>query len=288
MSSLYRRFGKSAVKLHARHYRQTLTYHDLQVAVKTLCRFHTSQSDSFRRRLLMECRRWVELKHRNIVCTYGMTSGFSVFPAVVTTWMRNATLTGYLNLQYSYLTPRDRFHLVRVLLNDVASGLYYLHSQNIVHGDLTGSNVLMDESGRACLADYGLALIVASSTDMQTSTTQSVGSSSAARWAAPELFSSDEDETEVQPTKSSDVYSLGCIMLQILVGRLPYWWLRQSFHVNIAQMSGRLPMRDDPNVPKLEVSHQIFLKRCWESLPLSRPSSLEAAEFVAAELQGLT
>lgn len=255
----------------------------VQVAVKALCRFNASQSDFFRRKLLRESQCWVKLKHRNIVCTYGMTSGFSVFPAVVTTWMRNRTLTEYLDQQYSYLTPRGRFHL----LDDVASGLCYLHSQNIVHGDLTGSNVLMDENGRACLADYGLALIVASSTDMRTSTTETCNSPNAARWAAPELFLG-ENEIDFRPTLSSDVYSFGCIMLQILVARLPYWWVNRSIHVTIAKTRGELPMRDDPDVPKLEVSHQIFLKRCWESLPLSRPSSLKAAEFVAAELQGLT
>ncbi|KAG2071008.1 kinase-like protein [Suillus decipiens] len=255
----------------------------VQVAVKALCRFNASQSDSFRRKLLRESQCWVKLKHRNIVYTYGMTSGFSVFPAVVTTWMRNGTLTEYLDQQYSYLTPRGRLHL----LNDVASGLCYLHSQKIVHGDLTGSNVLMDEDGRACLADYGLALIVASSTDMRTSTTETCNSPNAARWAAPELFLG-EDETDFQPTVSSDVYSFGCIMLQILVGRLPYWWAKRSIHVTIAKTREALPMRHDPDVPKLEESHQIFLKRCWVSLPLSRPSSLEAVEFVAAELRGLT
>lgn len=255
----------------------------VEVAVKALCRFDASQSNFFRRKLLQESQRWVRLKHRNIVYTYGMTSGFSVFPSVVTTWMRDGTLTRHLDLRYSYLTPRDRFHL----LNDVASGLCYLHSQNIVHGNLTGSNVLMDESGRACLADYGLALIVASSADMKTSTTETCDSPNAARWAAPELFLG-EDETDIQPTVSSDVYSFGCIMLQILVGRLPYWWVKRSIHVTFAKTRGVLPMRHDPDVPKLEESHQIFLKRCWESLPLSRPSSLEAAEFVAAELRGLT
>lgn len=256
----------------------------VQVAVKALHRFGVS-SPVMRRSLLQECRRWIKLEHRNIIHIYGMTSGFSVFPAVVTTWMRDGTLTEYLDRQYSYLTSRGRFHL----LNDVASGLCYLHSQDIVHGNLTGSNVLIDESGGARLADYGIALIIAAATDMGTSTTESYNSPNAARWAAPELILSEDsdDEIEPDPTKFSDVYSFGCIMLQILVGRLPYWWLRLSIHVYRERERGRLPMRYDADVPKLEVSHQNFLERCWESLPLSRPSSVEAAEFVAAELQGL-
>lgn len=256
----------------------------VQVAVKALCRFDAS-SPVMRKRLLREYRLWIKLEHRNIIHIYGMTSGFSVFPAVVTTWMRNGTLTEYLSRQYSYLTLRGKFHL----LNDVASGLCYLHSQDIVHGNLTGTNVLIDENGGACLADYGLAYIIASSAeDIRTSTgtSETHNSPNTTRWAAPELILS-EDEIEPIPTTSCDVYSFGCIMLQILMGRLPYWWLQRSTPVIIAKMNGMLPMRDDADVPKLEVSHQKFLERCWESLPLSRPSSIEAAEFVAAELQGL-
>ncbi|KAG1811694.1 kinase-like domain-containing protein [Suillus variegatus] len=257
----------------------------VQVAVKAHRGFDAS-NPVIRKRLLRACRLWIKLEHRNIVHIYGMTSGFSVFPAVVTTWMRNGTLTEYLNRQYSYLTSRGRSHL----LNDVASGLCYLHSQDIVHGSLTGSNVLIDESGGAYLTDYGLAYIIATSgADMRTSTTETYNSPNAARWAAPELILSEDsdDEIEPNPTKFSDVYSFGCIMLQILVGRLPYWWLRSSIPVNSARARGIPPMKYDADVPKLEVFHQKFLERCWESLPLSRPSSVEAAEFAAAELQGL-
>ncbi|KAG2046745.1 kinase-like protein [Suillus hirtellus] len=256
----------------------------VQVAVKALRRFG-ALSPVMRRSLLQECRRWIKLEHRNIIHIYGMTSGFGVLPAVVTTWMRDGTLTEYLDRQYSYLTSRGRFHL----LNDVASGLCYLHSQDIVHGSLTGSNVLIDESGGARLANYGFALIIASATDMGTPTTESYNSPNAVRWTAPELILSEDSDDEIEPipSKFSDVYSFGCIMLQVLVGRLPYWWLRLSIRVHRAREKGELPMRYDADVPKLEVSHQKFLERCWESLPLSRPSSIEAAKFVAAELQVL-
>jgi serine/threonine protein kinase len=197
--------------------------------------------------------------------------------------MPNGTLTEYLDKRFSYLTVCQRFRLV----NDVTSGLCHLHSQKFVHGDLTGSNVLIDGSGRACLTDYDLADIIASSaTNMTTSTTSTLHSPDAARWAAPELIPQ-EDAVDPRPTKSSDVYSFGCIMLQILVGRLPYWWVRRSIHMNNEKAQGTLPMQDDPDVPKLHGRHVVFLKSCWEFLPESRPSSDYAASFVAAELQEL-
>ncbi|KAG2116134.1 kinase-like domain-containing protein [Suillus clintonianus] len=252
----------------------------VQVAVKSMRLPNVSQP-RIRQMLLKEYYVWLKLKHTNIVRFYGMTSTFCVHPAMVTAWMRNGTLTEYLAQQYSYLKPRDRF----CLINDVASGLCYLHSNNIIHGDLTGSSVFIDESGRACLADYGLAFINEfSAMNMTASTTDTHHGPNAARWTAPELVLEDSDSF-VRPTMSSDIYSFGCIMLQILVGQLPYWWARSSTQVILAMAHKMLPIRDDPNVPRLHEHHVLFLKRCWGPDPHSRPSSADAAKFVAAELR---
>ncbi|KAJ7717957.1 kinase-like domain-containing protein [Mycena metata] len=46
---------------------------------------------------------------------------------------------------------------IPVLMYEIAVGLQYLHSENIVHGDLRGANILFDDQGHARLADFGLA-----------------------------------------------------------------------------------------------------------------------------------
>ncbi|KAJ7856737.1 kinase-like domain-containing protein [Mycena olivaceomarginata] len=48
---------------------------------------------------------------------------------------------------------------IPVLMHEIAVGLQYLHSENIVHGDLRGANILRDDQGHARLADFGLAVI---------------------------------------------------------------------------------------------------------------------------------
>ncbi|KAJ7802642.1 kinase-like domain-containing protein, partial [Mycena olivaceomarginata] len=68
-------------------------------------------------------------------------------------------------------------------LFETAHSLAYLHSQNIVHGDLRGGNVLINDEEHAQLADFGLA-IVTDATLGTTSTTRR-GSS---RWMASELL----------------------------------------------------------------------------------------------------
>jgi len=55
----------------------------------------------------------------------------------------------------------------------------------------------------------------------------------------------------------------------------------------MAKVHGILPMRYDPDIPELDENFKGFLRRSWESDPDSRPSSAEAAEFVAAELRRL-
>ncbi|KAG0697977.1 kinase-like domain-containing protein [Suillus ampliporus] len=259
----------------------------VHVAVQALQRFDTRQPD-VRKKLFRKHLIWLKLEHRNIVHFYGMTSSFSVFPAFVTAWMPNGTITEYLDKQHPYLMTRHRFCLI-----------YTVHSHNIVHGNLTGEcrkptphqfNVFIDESGRACLTDYDLTDIIA---NMETSSMSAYAS--VARWAAPELIlegsveSQNSEDMVPSPKMSADVYSFGCIMLQcieILVGRLPYWWIRHSTHVIVAKYRGVLPMEDGPDVPKLDECHKVFLQRCWEN-PHSRPWSAEAAEFVTAELRRL-
>ncbi|KAG1817253.1 kinase-like domain-containing protein [Suillus subaureus] len=237
----------------------------VQVAVQVI--HLDSAQPELRTKLLRRHQKWLKLEQRNLVRFFGLTSSFGVFPALVTAWMRQGTLTKYLDKQYPFLSMLSKLSLVRVLVTAIL-----LHSQNIVHGHLTGFNVLIDESGRACLSDYDLAdLLVSHYSVVQEP-----------RWTDPELICGD---TSQLPAVSADIYAFGCIMLQILVRKLPYWWIRNS-HVVLAKYEKQLPMQDDPDVPKLEECHKEFLKRCWAPTH-SRASSAEVAEFVTAQLRAL-
>ncbi|KAG1747993.1 kinase-like domain-containing protein [Suillus paluster] len=96
-------------------------------------------------------------------------------------WAENGMLTGFLERQQDILSCQDRFSL----LNDIVLGLQYLHSKSIVHGDLTGSNVLIYGNGRACLADFGLSTIILEFIGTSYFTSSIKGN---IRWAAAELF----------------------------------------------------------------------------------------------------
>lgn len=106
----------------------------------------------------------------------GTTSDFGPSVALVAPWVANGTLTSFLKQNSDILTPLDRMCLLR----DIAAGLDYLHTFSltedgypkpnpIVHGDLTGTNVLVDGDRRAYVADFGLSGTLIKQTGMTTS-----------------------------------------------------------------------------------------------------------------------
>ncbi|KAN0073724.1 Protein kinase-like domain containing protein [Tylopilus felleus] len=74
---------------------------------------------------------------------------------MVCPWAENGTLTLYFARGHAHLPVAE---ILRLLDNlNVASGLHYLHSRFIVHGDLSGSNIFILHDGSACIADFGLS-----------------------------------------------------------------------------------------------------------------------------------
>lgn len=118
----------------------------------------------------------------------------------------------------------------------VASGLEYLHSHNIVHGDLKGvsshisqmivsglsynkPNILIDPSHSARLADFGLTTIIDESTAGSTVGHRPRGT---IRWMAPEMLYPEHFEFPGKlqkrlPSKSTDVYALGMTILEVCI-----------------------------------------------------------------------
>jgi serine/threonine protein kinase len=75
-------------------------------------------------------------------------------------------------------------------------------------------NVLIHGDGTACIADFGLSLLyseVMSISQASWTSTFHVN----ARWMVPELFGESEDDKPVRPSKYSDIYSFGSVMLQV-------------------------------------------------------------------------
>ncbi|KAJ7777775.1 kinase-like domain-containing protein, partial [Mycena olivaceomarginata] len=199
-----------------------------EVALKVLKIFEDQSDD--RRNLLhdkftKEALVWHYLRHRNIVKFIGVDS--TTFPsparAMVSPWMAQGSVLKYI-AETSPVAP----YAVE-LLDDVIKGLKYLHSVNIVHGDLCGRNILIDARGRACLTDFGLAAFVESDVTIKSSTR-----SGSVRWMAPELLSPPPG-VSFRRTTASDLWALGCVCGEIWTeGTAPFSHLSHEMGIIFA------------------------------------------------------
>ncbi|KAH7922866.1 kinase-like protein [Leucogyrophana mollusca] len=258
---------------------QRPTSDPVEVAVKVI-RTHTSGDDDRNKktkRLRREIRVWQRLNHKNIVPLYGVTSEFGPFVSMVCPWLENGSLDHYLKSCHAHLTLKDRFQL----LDDVATGLQYLHSCSVIHGDLSSSNVLVDRNRNACLADFGLSIVILEFHGTSYYTSSLKG---ALRWTAPEIFNvpDGEDAAPCHPTEKSDIYSFGSVMLQAISGSAPYSNLKNDAQVLRAIFSGVTPTR--PRNPEIDDRHWTFIQQCWSESGISRPSAEEAIKFCKGEL----
>src|SRR3954468_10424429 len=97
---------------------------------------------------------------------------------------------------------------------DVAEGLQYAHAHGIVHRDIKPENILL-QSGRAIVADFGVArAVTASAKESLTSSGVVIGT---AQYMSPEQGLGERDVG-----LRSDIYSVGCVLYEMLVGEPPY------------------------------------------------------------------
>lgn len=179
--------------------------HDRPVAVKVL-RPEIAASlgeDRFRREIEIEAR----LQHPHILPVYDSgTTDDSIF--FVMPYVEGETLADRLERE-GPLSPEEATRIVV----EVADALQYAHDRDIVHRDVKPSNVLLS-SGHALVADFGIARAISSATgDRLTASGITVGT--------PVYMS--PEQAEGQPVDGrTDVYALGSVLYEMLVGRPPF------------------------------------------------------------------
>ncbi|KAJ6493953.1 kinase-like domain-containing protein [Mycena vitilis] len=183
-----------------------------------------------RDKICQEALLWKDLRHPFILpfiglysCENGKNEG-PLSVAMVCPWMQNGTIVKY--LKDNQPAPVDQFLL------EIAEGLHYLHSRGVIHGDLRGSNILVDDEGHARLADFGLA-------SYANTTAESSARAGSTRWMAPELFSPDT----FRRTWSTDVYAFACVCYELYHGKSPFSEIQADSAVLLAVIEGNRPRR---------------------------------------------
>ena len=133
---------------------------------------------------------------------------------------------------------------------------------------------MIDQRGRACLADFGLITIV--SDPAYPSTASSSTNSGTPKWMSPELLDPDHfNFKNGRPTKESDCYALGMVVYEVLRGRAPFA-LCTNFVVMRKVIEGERPGRPE-GLERVWFTDDLWrmLQLCWSPQPKNRPT-LEA------------
>ena len=238
---------------------------DRPVAIKLLP--PSKRSDpKLRERFLREARTAAKLSHPNVIPIHAVEEiGEFVFFAMA--YIEGETLTERVRRR-GPLAPSDGSRVLR----DVAWALAYAHTQGVIHRDVKPDNILLENTGRVLVADFGIAGVVAGAGGLNTG--EVIGT--------PEFMSPEQALGEDVDARS-DLYSLGVVGYFALSGGLPFE-AEKPTEVLAKQVTEPAPPLSSvaPLVPRRLAQ---AIDRCLAKDPAERPEGAAAfAELLSHAL----
>ncbi|MCC7373033.1 MAG: protein kinase [Verrucomicrobiales bacterium] len=158
------------------------------------------------------------------------------------------------------------------LLAKVAHAAHFAHERGVLHRDLKPNNILLDEHGQPVLTDFGLAKLAENRADL----TQSLAVMGSVHYMAPEQAQGESR----QLTTSADVYSLGAVLYEMLVGHPPF---QGDNVVDVLRQVIETPPPPPSRLnPEIDRDLETICLKCLEKQPGHRYAS---AEFLALDLE---
>ena len=175
------------------------------VAVKVLRQEYMHDPDLVRR-FKNESKAISLLNHPNIVKVYDVSVNDDL-QYIVMEYVDGMTLREYLNQRGGRLTNRETVHFISQILK----ALEHAHANGVVHRDIKPQNIMLLDNGQLRMMDFGIARI--SRAENQLLSGKAMGS---VHYISPEQAKGDETDC------TSDIYSVGVMMYEMLSGHLPF------------------------------------------------------------------
>jgi TolB-like protein/tRNA A-37 threonylcarbamoyl transferase component Bud32 len=238
------------------------TKHARQVAIKVL---HPSLAgslgaDRFRQEITM----LAQLQHPHILTVYDSgDTGKHLWFAMP--YVEGESLRQRLTRE-TQLPVEEALRITR----DIASALDYAHARGIIHRDIKPENVLLTQQGEALLADFGIARIVGADAVVFTDTGVAIGT--------PQYMSPEQANGERNLDARTDVFSLGAILYEMLVGEPPF--PGPTPQVVVIKMMAGAPLSVQRVRSGVPPCVDLAVRRALAVVPVDRWAS--AVEFAAA------
>jgi serine/threonine protein kinase len=191
----YKVSGKLGQGGNAVVYLGTDPYIGRQVALK----ISQPGSDNNLQKFFIEAQSAGRLNHPNIVAIYDAGT-YGAYCYITMEYIKGITLE-------KYCRPDTRLPMSRVveIIFTICNALDYAHKQKVIHRDIKPSNIMLDENGAPKLTDFGIAQI--------TEHTSETG-----LWGTPSYMSPETIKEEALGSYS-DIFSLGCVLYELLGGQ---------------------------------------------------------------------
>ena len=158
------------------------------------------------------------LHHSNIVRYLG-TSADDHHLNIFLEYVPGGSIASMLKQYNTFQEP-----LIKRFVQQILAGLSYLHSRDIIHRDIKGANILVDNKGQIKISDFGISKRVEASTVLGGARSSGAAGSRLHRpslqgsvyWMAPEVV------RQTAHTKKADIWSLGCLVVEMFLGAHPF------------------------------------------------------------------
>ncbi|DBA78684.1 hypothetical protein WJX77_001730 [Trebouxia sp. C0004] len=151
--------------------------------------------------------------------------------------------------------------MVKVYCRQILLGLEYLHKNHIMHRDIKGANILVDNAGRVKLADFGASKQIE---DLVTIDSGNKSMKGTPYWMAPEVIK------QTGHGRQADIWSVGCTVIEMATGKPPW----SQFQSQVSALFHIASSKGPPPIPEnISPECRDFLLLCFNRVPKERPNA---------------